>query len=343
MFNSLVQDPEFQKTILFKTFQSDPLGFIDVGSLWGIHDIVHPIASLVHALCFEPGRQAFENLTAQYAIDDVFSKVDIQQVAVSDQISDGEKLYVTKHPNTSSLLRPSRNFIDRYNASALQVEKTRSVPTTTLDAAIYGNELPQNMLGEFLKLDTQGTEYDVLKGAHNLLNDRCLGIWCETEFFKVYENQKTYSDIETLLQDYGLSVYGLYPNYCSTKALDRRRCETEERLMWADVLFFKDPLDPRNFGRSFSDRDIQVLILFACLTRFYDFALELVRNCYQEGSIRFALESLVDILAENDKNQSLREFNQFYNDYDPHDKEAYLLYRKFIDKHRFNSTVDYVL
>ena len=148
----------------------------------------------------------------------------------------------------------------------------------------------------------------------------------------------------------GYRCYRSLPSYRQVElhlgvefTLDRRRCETEERLMWADALFFKDPLDPRNFGRSFSDRDIQVLILIACLTRFYDFALELIRNCYQEGSNRFALENLVDILAANHKNQSLKEFNQFYNNYDPHDKEAYLLYRKFIDKHRFNSTVDYVL
>jgi len=138
--------------------------------------------------------------------------------------------------------------------------------------------LASSSVGEFIKLDTQGNEYEILQGAQRLLNERCLGIFAEVEFYDIYQDQKTHAELNILLKDYGFSIYGLFPSYWSTKTLDCRNYVTKERALWADTLYFKDPLDTHNAHRHFSDRDIQVLTLIAIMMKFYDYAFELIRS-----------------------------------------------------------------
>src|SRR5262249_3060438 len=140
------------------------------------------------------------------------------------------KLYVTRVPTNTSLLEPNPRFISRYQAEKFAVDRVIEVATRALD------EVAAAPFGEILKLDTQGSEHEILQGASRLLSARCVAVFCEVEFFQVYRGQKTLSDIDILLRAHGFSLYGLYPHYRSTKSLDPSRAHTEERLMWADAV-----------------------------------------------------------------------------------------------------------
>ena len=215
--NDFSKDSEFSKTELFRTFQKEPLGFIDIGSLGDVHQLIHPIASLVHAVCFELNESGCEELRQKYKNDRIFAQLSIVQAALFSRVSK-QKLYITNVPTNTSILEPNRDFIKRYQADKFAVKEVGSVSTRTLDSIIYGKNLSGKTMGEFIKLDTQGSEYDILRGAKRVLKERCLGVWCEVEFFEVYRKQKTFSDIDSLLKKYGLFLYGIYPHYRSTKS-----------------------------------------------------------------------------------------------------------------------------
>ncbi len=342
MTNSLSGDPLFRQTFLYRTFAEKPLGFIDVGALGGIHPLVLPIASLVHALCFEPNDEDCLALHRQYSESNPFAGVTFLATALADEPSPNKKLYICEGPVNTSLLEPSETMVQRYRAENFKVSRIAAVPAQTLDSVVDQEGVKGKAFGEFLKLDTQGSEYEILKGADRVLRERTLGVWCEAEFFEVYRGEKRYAEIDRLLREYGLVIYGLYPHYLSTKALDRKKFHTEERLMWADAFFLKDPLDRLNRERHFSDREIQVLILIALLTRFYDFALELVFHFLGQHPERGMLESLIRKLAEVNQEILADEITTLRRSVGENPDQAYFLTRRFAAKHSSNTNLDYL-
>ncbi|ATN67709.1 FkbM family methyltransferase [Coxiella burnetii] len=67
----------------------------------------------------------------------------------------------------------------------------------------------QNVGLDFLSLDVQGAEYDILEGAKDFLAKNCIGIQLEVEFVKLYQDQKTFFDIHSLLESMGFELIDL--------------------------------------------------------------------------------------------------------------------------------------
>lgn len=336
MLDGLARSPRLAGTRLEKSFRERPLGLIDVGSLGGVHPFVEPAASLVQALCFEPDEQAFRALERQYASPAPYAAVKVLRDALGGAASAARELYVAKVPTNTSLLEPNPRFIERYRAHRFEVEKVIRVATRALDEIVFSAPLAAAPFGEVIKLDTQGSEHEILEGARRVLEERCVAVACEVEFFQVYRGQKTLSDIDLLLRARGFSLYALYPHYRSTKALDAARQRTEERLMWADAVFFKDPFDDLNAARSLSPRAIDCLILAALLTGFYDFAVELAHKCVSEAEGREALGQLAAESAEAGARALAKDFASWHRQ-----NPSYLDIRRFVDRNASNSSTDH--
>lgn len=57
---------------------------------------------------------------------------------------------------------------------------------------------------DFIKLDTQGTEQEILKSAADKLKDKRIGlIYSEVTFIEAYKNQNLFSDPEIYLRKHG--------------------------------------------------------------------------------------------------------------------------------------------
>jgi len=326
--NSLAQSPYLAGTRLAKRFQSEPLGLIDVGSLGGVHPVAEPAAALIQALCFEPDEEAFRALERQYATQAPYAAVKLMRDALGGTHSTSRDLYVAKVPTNTSLLEPNPRFISRYRAERFLVDRVIKVATRPLD------DVAPPPFGEIIKLDTQGSEHEILEGGKRLLDERCVAVFCEVEFFQVYREQKTLSDIDVLLRRHGFALYGVYPHYRSTKSLEPAREHTEERLMWADAVFFKDPFDDLNAGKTLSPRAIDCLILAAWLTGFYDFAIELTQKCVAEAEGRDALIRIAHESAQAAASVLMK-------DYRGRTPQSYLELRKFVDRHITNSSTDF--
>ncbi len=119
---------------------------------------------------------------------------------------------------------------------ACEVKEKRTVQCTTLDA-LYGKSLNPP---DFLSLDAQASEYEILEGAEKLLQSSILGIRAETEFIEIYKGQKTFDDLFRLLIEKGflfVSVDNSYPHYY-TESVDYIR--GKGFLFSGDALFVKD-------------------------------------------------------------------------------------------------------
>jgi len=125
--------------------------------------------------------------------------------------STGERdFFLTTHPSFSSLLEfDARAFTRHFGlmpgsaewARGLEPLRKQTAKTETADNFFRSQNLERI---DFLKLDTQGTELEILKGAREYLSDaRIAVIKTEVSFLPVYRDQCTFSDIDRLLKEYG--------------------------------------------------------------------------------------------------------------------------------------------
>lgn len=247
-------------------FRARPLGFVDVGARGGVHPLVAPIASQVAVLGFEPDEEACSALNREAH---PYAALVCLPVALSNR--EGHALLYRFAASTNDSLCPvNQRFVDRYRMEKFRPSGPESwVPVTTLDAALLGH--PGQ--GEFLKLDTQGTEYEVLEGAKRTIGESTVAIYCEVEFHPIYRGQALFGDVAGLLGVHGFSFFG-FDNIGHRSRQFLGKTGKGERWLHADAVFFKDPLEPRN--AEMSERERQVVFTAAMLTGYIDFSMELV-------------------------------------------------------------------
>jgi hypothetical protein len=91
---------------------------------------------------------------------------------------------------------------------------------------------------DILKLDVQGSELSVLKGAAHLLGNGKIGIvYAEIWFTAVYEAQPYFEDIALFLRQYQFRTHGIYDVHFDFLH--------DARHLWADALFVR-PINLHN-------------------------------------------------------------------------------------------------
>jgi FkbM family methyltransferase len=85
--------------------------------------------------------------------------------------------------------------------------KKVEVQATTLNKLIENKEVP---IPDFLSMDVQGGELDVMKGSTDAFESDLLGVCTEVEFQELYEGQPLFADQDTFLRQYEFSLYEFY-------------------------------------------------------------------------------------------------------------------------------------
>jgi FkbM family methyltransferase len=337
--NMISENGLFCATSLKEGFEKSPIGFIDIGSSGGVHPMILPIASIANCLCFEPNEKALKSLNKIESMK--FSKLKVYNTAIREKESETD-FYITESEVNSSLLTPSKEMVTRYSAPGFKIKNRTTLKTKALDNVISEIGRSEQFSGEIIKLDCQGSEYEILKGASEILEKQCVALFCEVEFFEVYKNQKIFSDIDQFLRKKGFSLYGLYPNYISTKKIDRKKYETEERIMWADAVYFKDPLTAVNFKNNTTDRSIHVLILVSMMLNYYDFSIELIRKYIENERDKLNLVELVEYFASCRKDRIEQNAKKLISRFSKPEDDMFLYVKKFIDENKGNNNLDYI-
>ncbi|MBD1150142.1 FkbM family methyltransferase [Pelagibacterales bacterium SAG-MED29] len=113
------------------------------------------------------------------------------------------KLYIlNKRPESSSMYEPDSKSLTIYDFEEkdfhlFDVIKTEMVECDTLSSSL--KELNINTL-DYLKIDTQGAELEILKGLENY---RPLIIKCEVQIFPMYKKEPCWTEVTDLLYKLG--------------------------------------------------------------------------------------------------------------------------------------------
>ena len=141
--------------------------------------------------------------------------------------TDGEiEINISNNSVSSSILNISKKHIDASNESRyIGIEKVR---IHKLDSLFSKEQLKDKNI--FIKIDTQGFEWQVLEGASNILEDT-KGLLCELSFDKLYEGQHLWQEIITKLEQYNFKLWSL--QYGLTD-------KTTGQTLQCDAIFYKN-------------------------------------------------------------------------------------------------------
>jgi hypothetical protein len=173
---------------------------VDVGASGTPPRLWRDLASLSYYVGFDPDRR---ELTEDNSFG--FRRFVIFNKAVTETDRQELEFYMTASPYCSSALKPNPKNLCEYSFTDLfRVERTTMVPATTLESA-----LRESRLGyiDWLKLDSQGKDLDILCSLGDVIGRRLLVLDIEPGVTDFYEGENTFSPAHSYLleNDFWLS------------------------------------------------------------------------------------------------------------------------------------------
>lgn len=187
---------------------TEDLVIADVGAAYGLPGYLKRLEEWATLCLFEPNAEQAAALRMTYNAIGRRRKAYIFETALS--ASSGERvLYETNVPTGSSLLRPGSDaFGDFGDPSYFFPVVEHRVVTRRLDEVL--NEAGIRVV-DFIKLDVQGAEVEVLRGLGDRLERSTLGVELEVGLPGGYLGQPSIGEVDEFLRACGFTLFDLRP------------------------------------------------------------------------------------------------------------------------------------
>lgn len=175
---------------------------IDAGARYGIHPSWNNFKGDIMYYAFEPDKEEAQRL-AKLNKDKNYHMID---KALAKETGERD-FFITKHKGYCSLLELDQNneWFKKYRPGEGKVVKKTKVKTISIDEFVTEKKTQL----DFLKVDTEGTELEVLEGASNQLENSIMGIRCNVDFQPNFKGQALFSDIHNYLLKKGFFLLNL--------------------------------------------------------------------------------------------------------------------------------------
>jgi FkbM family methyltransferase len=273
--------------IIATTLAPDPVCAMDVGAAGGVAPQWRDYLGVMEVDCFEPD----EDECAARQRD---SPPNVHWFPVALAGTSGRRpFYVLNRQTGSSLYPPNDAVILEYSGrSYAGVRRVVEVECKSLRDFLSEYQRP---VPELVKLDTQGTELEILSSLTADQLDEVLCVETEVEFVELYKGQPAFGDVHSYMREHGFRLLDLRTHRAYRNAEDephhylRKYLNTatgsaalSAELVAGDALYFRDSALQPSWG---SITDVIRTVCVLRLYRFYDLAFWLVERAAHERVI----------------------------------------------------------
>lgn len=182
---------------------------LDVGAHYGEYGTrLREYGYTGRIVSFEPVRTNFERLRERAAKDKSW---DVHRLALGDHAGSMD-INVTRCSFLDSFLTPRADSArDRPLLSPQDklVERLETVEVRRLDE-VFAQYVSPHLERTFMKIDTQGYDLKVLRGAYGCL-DAILALQTEVSVIPIYEGMTDYREAIRIMEELGFELSGLFP------------------------------------------------------------------------------------------------------------------------------------
>jgi FkbM family methyltransferase len=225
-------------------------------------------------------------------------------ICLGEESETTREFFVTQQRHSSSLYCPATTRLARWKQGGptqfvrtqdvLKPVLTNEVTTTSLDDWAKAEKIKDI---DFLKIDVQGAELDVLKGGREILKTS-VALEVEVEFSGIYENQPLFADVDCFLSDNGFTFFNFSFTHTGHFAgrLDSPinvvhpqnhlfPPQIAGQLITADAIYLRDPIEHGGHSADWNN-ELKILKLagVAEVLGQAEFAFELLQHLRQAGS-----------------------------------------------------------
>lgn len=191
------------------------INFIDVGSIGDLpspwYENAHKIQ---HLIKFEPRDNYSKNsniITLNTALWETNCEKNFY--IYKGLKGSGSSFFQQNYEYVKNNYEKIHNYGQKYLANTWfersQLERIEKINCYKLDDIL--KELAQPYDYHFLKIDSQGAEYEILKGAEDFLLETCIGLHLELFVLPLYRDIKLLSEVSAYLDSLGFDLVKKYP------------------------------------------------------------------------------------------------------------------------------------
>ena len=293
MLQNINTNPLFtRKTLEMMPFENHPMTILDIGSAGGISDEWNWYKGQKKVIGFEPNKDEFDQIKQT-------EEAQTYPYALGKE-NGTQDLHITKWPQSTGMYPANTEFTDRFaNGKYFEILETIPVKTVTLD---HFNDKHHIKDCDVMKLDTEGSELDILKGGESLLS-QTLMIDIEVGFQEYHTGRPFFSDVDQYLRLQGFHLYDLFTYRHSRQSLPPVDAPVVGpsmigQVMWGQALYMRDFIGDHQNLPHLLTRD--KLLKTACLFDMYslfDCAVELIEWGMQEKILHENDGDNIDLLV----------------------------------------------
>jgi len=258
------------------------LNIVDGGARYGLHPTWGKCKKAANFDLFEIDVDEADRLRKKYKNS---ANIKIHEKGLYSENTQLE-LSLSQHKALTSFYAFDQNLAEQFKHFTDEGTQTnkRSIDVVKLDN--FFEDKPVH----FLKLDTEGSELEVLKGSTAKLKESVLGVRAEVLFVPLYKGGATFCDIQKFLFENGFELINLdYTGQGAAQSkytdVDRYGVLISTDGVWVkrkDILFGEKDQAKR-------DQDIIFYALFLMLNGATDVAINILQTAVKELSTDFSL------------------------------------------------------
>lgn len=304
--------PMTRKFVAAGLFEQERFFLVDVGVSGGIEQLWRVFADQLSAVGFDLLVNECDRLNKversgdiSYHAYRVTSEVPLQlkKDGKDDKLWSNDPFSRTSAFRAQELLNTSG--YEMYSEEGDNIVLTEE--STSLDKFLLERQVDSV---DFIKIDTDGHDYEVIRGAENTLREReVLGLFVECQFHgPVHPEANVFSNIDSLLRDHGFSLFDIEVYRYTRGTLPGKFVyeipaqTTTGQVLASDALYLRDVCGPNYeiyYGMELTPTK---LLKLACIFEIFgmsDCAAELLLTYKSRLADLVDIQECMDLLTEN--------------------------------------------